>query len=170
MNTTTDERRELTYGCERFLYAEATALDHRKFRDWLAMIATEIQYEAPQRVVRIGGVEEHAASGYYLKETYASLETRIKRFETDYAWAEDPPSRTRRCVSNVCVEEVTEREVQVRSNLVVFRYRIHQSLPDIISAERVDRLLRDGEGFKLLRRSIYVDSAVPATHNFAIFL
>jgi 3-phenylpropionate/cinnamic acid dioxygenase small subunit len=170
VNAAIDERRELTYACERFLYTEATLLDRRHFRDWLALCAPEIRYEVPLRVVRIGGVGEHVGNGYYLKENYDSLETRIARFESEYAWAEDPPTRARRNVSNVFVEDVTDGEVRVRSNIFVIRYRIHQPNPDIISGERVDRLQRDGENIKLLHRDVYLDCAVLATHNFALIL
>lgn len=169
MNAAVDDR-ELTYACERFLYAEAAMLDARRFREWLALLDPEVRYEVPVRVVRIAGRDEHAGNGYYLKETYDSLETRVARFESDYAWAEDPPSRTRRCVSNVFVLDATGSDVRVRSNLVVFRYRIHQPAPDVITGERVDLLLRDGETFKIAERTVYVDAAVLSTHNLAVIL
>jgi 3-phenylpropionate/cinnamic acid dioxygenase small subunit len=169
VNGALTELSDLTHACERFLYAEAALLDHRKLRDWLALMSAELRYEMPLRVVRIGGLDEHTGTGFYFNETYDTLATRIKRFESEFAWAEDPPSRTRRCISNVFVEDTTAHEVRVRSNIVLFRYRVHKSEPDIISAERVDRLQRDGATFKLLHRTIYIDSAVPATHNFALF-
>ena len=61
------------------------------------MLDEEIDYRVPIRLTR-----ERAAGagfskeGFHLFENYESLTTGVERFATDYAWAEDPPARTRR--------------------------------------------------------------------------
>ena len=39
---------------QEFLYREALALDERRFRDWLDLLADDITYEVPVRVTREG--------------------------------------------------------------------------------------------------------------------
>ena len=48
-----------------------------------------------------------------MKDTYASMRLRVDRLQTEHAWAEDPPSRTRRVVTNIRVRELGPGEVTV---------------------------------------------------------
>ena len=87
------------------------------------------------------------------------------------AWAEDPPSRTRRFVTNVRVaESETAGEYEVVSYLYVERSRLDNPDNETISAERRDiwRLV-DG-AYKLASREIIVDQSTLGMSNFAIFL
>src|SRR5581483_742568 len=83
----------------------------------------------------------------HMYEDRDSLEMRALRVNTEYAWAEEPPSRTRHFVTNVRVSG-GERgdELAVRSNLLLYRTRGDVPAYDILSAERRDVLRRcDGE-------------------------
>lgn len=161
---------ELDAACARFLFQEAYLLDHHRYTDWLAQLTPDIAYAIPLRSVTIDGRNEYSEHSYYMKETLDSLEARIARFATDYAWAEEPPSKTRHCVSNVFVEDASSDGVRVRSNLVVLRYNLSAAAPVIVSAERVDRLRQTDDGLKLSRREAYVDGSVLGMHNFTVFL
>lgn len=161
---------ELAAACTRFLFEEAHLLDHRLYVAWLRCLTPDVQYAIPLRTVQFDGRDEYSTRAYYMKETFDSLEARIERFATDYAWAEQPPSKTRHCVSNVYVEDETATDVRVRSNLVLLRYTAGQPLPVILSAERIDVLRQTSEGLKLSRRYAYVDSSVLGMHNFTVFL
>ena len=106
----TDEERPLTrlpFGspeyarCVDFLLDEVAALDENRLEDWLAMMHPEIDYRAPMRVTRERSKGDGFSNeGYHFFENHESLTTRVERLATDYAWAEDPPSRTRRFLSN----------------------------------------------------------------------
>ena len=99
------------------------------------------------------------------------INPKIEDAAFESAWAEDPPSRTRRLVTNVLVEETDKpQEYSVRSYLLVTRSRFNFDEYDLISAERRDILRADGEGFKLAKREILLDQAVLGTPNLAIFL
>jgi 3-phenylpropionate/cinnamic acid dioxygenase small subunit len=90
---------------------------------------------------------------------------------TKSAWAEDPPSRTRRLVTNVMVEQGDQAgELRVRSYLLVTRSRFNFDEFDLISGERRDVLRLVDDRFKLARREIILDQAVLGTANLAIFL
>ncbi|MEN9492456.1 MAG: hypothetical protein RJA63_2905, partial [Pseudomonadota bacterium] len=83
----------------------------------------------------------------------------------------DPPSRTRRLVTNVMVEQGDQAgELRVRSYLLVTRSRFNFDEFDLISGERRDVLRLVDDRFKLARREIILDQAVLGTANLAIFL
>lgn len=158
----------------QFLYIEARLLDETRLQEWGALLAQDLTYAAPLRQTR--PVNQQAASVVRTMQHYhddwRSIMGRIMRLtETKSAWAEDPPSRTRRLVTNVLVEEGEKPgEYKVRSYLLVTRSRFNFDEYDLISGERTDVLRADGDGFKLVKREILLDQAVLGTPNLAIFL
>jgi ethylbenzene dioxygenase subunit beta len=158
--------------CVDFLVREAELLDNQEIRAWLALCDTEIEYTVPVRLTR----ERTAGPGFsrrsfHMKEDYGSLEMRVRRLETEYAWAEDPPTRIRRFVSNFRIESgEREDEIAARTNLLVFRGRLDLATYDLISAERHDVLRRSNGELRLLRRNVLLDYTTLATHNLAFFL
>ena len=75
-----------------FLYREALALDERRFRDWLGVLSDDITYEVPVRVTREGLAEwELSPTSRIFDDDRETLEVRVRRLETDFAWAEQPP-------------------------------------------------------------------------------
>ena len=87
-----------------FLIAEAELLDQHRYRDWLALLTDDVHYQMPVRVTTGRGTETDVlgAMSHFDEDRY-SLGKRVERLETDHAWTEDPPSRTRRFVTNVRV-------------------------------------------------------------------
>jgi len=156
-----------------FLYEEATLLDQVRLQEWAARLAPDLIYTVPLRHPRLQ--HEQAASivrtVQHYHDDYRSIMGRVMRLSGKSAWAEDPPSRTRRLVTNVFVEE-TEKpdEYVVTSYLMLTRSRFKDHHVDIISGERRDVLRVSEEGFKLARREVILDQAVLATPNLAIFL
>jgi 3-phenylpropionate/cinnamic acid dioxygenase small subunit len=155
-----------------FLMREAELLDERREREWLeSCIADDVEYLMPVRENRersegVGFSDE----SFYFQDTRGSLELRVKRLETEYAWAEDPPSRTRHFVTNVMVAEGEEEgEVAVKSNLLLYRSRGSDPTADVLSAERRDVLRKQDGGWRLRRREILLDHSVVMTHNLSIF-
>ncbi|CAM3483567.1 aromatic-ring-hydroxylating dioxygenase subunit beta [Hydrogenibacillus schlegelii] len=152
-----------------FLHHEAHLLDAGKFNAWLELLTDDIRYRVPVRVTRERehgpGIIDHMS--HYEEDRY-SLEMRIKRLETEAAWAEDPPSRTRHFVTNVRVEPIDDRHVRVYSNLLLFRSRGDSPNFDLLSAERVDVLRRTDGGWKLAAREVVLDVSTVPTHNLAI--
>lgn len=157
-----------------FLYDEAKLLDDLKLREWAATLATDLRYNAPLRQTRPAAqsAQSYVRSVQHFHDDYRSMMGRIMRLtETKSAWAEDPPSRTRRLVTNVRVEETAQPgEFKVLSYLLVTRSRFDFDSYDLISAERHDVLRQEGDTFKLSRREILLDQAVLGTPNLGIFL
>jgi len=158
--------------CLEFLYLEAELLDARRFRDWLDLISKDVDYRVPVRTSREDA--DHAVAfserAFHMIETWGSLEVRVKRFETGFAWSEIPPSRTRRFVSNVRVRGTDlASEVDVRSNLLVYRARGDMP-PELLCGERHD-VLREEEGqWRLLRRMVLLDHTSLPAQNLGVFL
>src|ERR1700722_18087764 len=73
-----------------WVYREAELLDDLREREWLeTMVAPDIVYQMPirQTVKRAAG-RGFLAEAYHLNESYGSLLTRVRRAETEFAWAE----------------------------------------------------------------------------------
>lgn len=153
-----------------WLDTETELLDAYREREWLeAMVSREVIYQVPirQTVERARGTG-FIGGAFHLDETYGSLESRVARNETAYAWAEDPPSRIRHFVTGVKVAEDADL-VTVRSNLLIFRTRQEQTQPQLLSGERKDQLRREDGTLRLLRREVLLDLTVIGTHNLSIF-
>jgi 3-phenylpropionate/cinnamic acid dioxygenase small subunit len=155
-----------------FVYREAELLDERRHREWLELLAEDIRYVVPVRVTTAHSLDGSALDDMaHFDEDRYSLTKRVQRFETEYAWAEDPPSRTRRFVTNVRVWETDqESELVVRCNLLLFRSRGDIRDHDLLSATREDLLRREDGALKLASRHVLLDESVLRTQNLAVFL
>ena len=160
-----------------FLYREAELLDEGRYREWLALLTEDVRYQVPIRQARERGADESAVTGvstemFHLDEDRSSLELRVERLETGFAWAEDPPSRIRHFVSNVRAAraEGREDELVVRSSVLVYRSRWDRPEHDLLSGERHDVLRRAGDGWLLALRSVVLDSTTLPTLNLSFFL
>ncbi len=154
-----------------WLNTEAELLDGYREREWLeGMVSKDVVYQVPlrQTVERARGTG-FAEGTYHLDERYGSLESRVARNETAFAWAEDPPSRTRHFVSNVRVRQFDDGGLDVQSNLLIYRTRQDQTQPQLLSAERQDVLCRKDGVLMLRARRVLLDLTVIGTHNLSIF-
>lgn len=88
-----------------FLYEEAALLDQLRLNEWGDRLATDLVYTAPLRHTRLGvdHAQSFVRSVQHFHDDYRSVMGRILRLSGKSAWAEDPPSRTRRLVTNVLV-------------------------------------------------------------------
>jgi 3-phenylpropionate/trans-cinnamate dioxygenase beta subunit len=103
-------------------------------------------------------------------DTLDSLKYRVKRLRTGHAWAEEPPSRTRRLVSNVQARQLSQQEIECRSNFIIYRSRRERD-EDLFVGSRIDRLRRAGNEFGWLfcEREIRLEQTVLTHHNLSIF-
>lgn len=161
----------LQYEIEQWLYKEAELLDDLNFDDWYGLLDEEIKYIMP---LRINQMEEskpdYSEATLLFDDDSTTLKLRIDRLKTDMAWAELPPSRTRRNISNVKIKEVSENEVTVHSNLLLYRSRSTDTTADLISGERKDVLRKDNGEWKLVSRWFLADQTSLGTRNLAIFV
>lgn len=154
------------------LYDEAAALDERRFDDWVAMLSPDLVYQAPIRLTRTGANKDRDVmrTMFHLDEDYTSILMRTGRLQKS-AWAEDPPSRCRRFITNVRVGECEAAgEYEVVSYLYLERSRGDNPHNEQLTAERRD-VWREVDGaYVLTRREIIVDQSVLGMSNLAVFL
>jgi 3-phenylpropionate/cinnamic acid dioxygenase small subunit len=162
---------DLQIKCAQFLYLEAEYLDDRRFRDWLQLLTGDMTYEMPVRLTHgFGGREQDFSdSGFHMKEVYHTLAMRVDRLYTERAYAEDPPSRTTRMISNVRVQpRGTSSELEVKSNFACYRAQGDATAFDLFMGERRDVLRLVDEELRLAaRRVLLVHTTLPT--NIGLF-
>ncbi|MFI7616590.1 aromatic-ring-hydroxylating dioxygenase subunit beta [Nonomuraea terrae] len=154
-----------------FLVDEAELLDSRRFDEWLAQFTDDTEYRVPVRITRRLGNPDVVDDIFHFDENKASLGLRVRRLGTNVAWAEDPPSFTRRFVTNVKVAwGERDNEFAVRSYLLLYRSRGDRGTHDLLSGERQDLLRLEDDRLRIARRRVVLDQATLGTKNLAIFL
>ena len=171
---TLDARIVLAFEVQQFLFEEARLLDGQDYKAWLELLTDDIHYWAPvieSREVR------HRASHYiagegesaYFDDTRATLGMRVARLGFAGAWAEVPPSRMTRLVSNVIVGDETPDGIPVRSNFYLYRSRL-ETEEDTYHGTREDTLRRVDGQLRLARRKIIFAQSVLTARSITTFL
>jgi 3-phenylpropionate/cinnamic acid dioxygenase small subunit len=162
-----------------FLEAEAELLDDRRFDEWLQLLDEAVVYRAPVRTDRgdgrgvlAGGDDPAAVTAGFFEENFLTLTVRVRRLvDSRSAWAEQPPSRINRFVSNVRVCLLATGEVAARSYVLLARSRWQGSEVQWLSFSRQDRLRRDDSGaLRLVNRMIIFNQTSVGASDFAVIL
>ena len=166
---------ELQLDVERFLFAEAALLDRHEYREWLSLFTEDVVYRMPvttnHHEQAIGSAPVPASQAYYFHDDLRTLTQRVKRLETGKGWAEMPPSRTRRLISNVALTPAgVAGEWDVASNFLLYRSRLERQV-DLFVGCRVDRLRprREASGWQIARRDLTLDQGTLLANNLSIF-
>lgn len=164
---------ELKLEIIEFLHKEASLLDHRKYKEWLELLADDIEYRMPVRETVEGGVgvRDLADDTSFFEETKLSLTTRVNRLYTKSAWVENPATRQRHFISNIVVEPTAHPfEFKVSSYFLYKRSRGATHEIEEMFGEREDILRKVNNELKIASRIIYPDQAVITTMNMSMFL
>ena len=162
---------ELRMAVQDFLIEEAELLDSRRFDEWLALFTDDVEYRVPVRTTRRLGNPDVVEDIFHFDENKASLGLRVRRLGTNVAWAEDPPSLTRRFITNVKAAWAAQNgELAVRSYLLLYRSRGDRGTHDLLSGEREDMLRLEAGRLHIARRRVVLDQATLGTKNLAVFL
>lgn len=163
------DRALLQWSVEQFYFHEASLLDEHRYNEWIALFSKNVRYWAPVRVTREGApdVVRDNELGLF-EDDYGSLELRVESFQVKSAWAEIPPSRTRRLISNVHVTSDSSDQVSAVSNFFVFRSRL-ESVEHLFVGRRHDRLEPLGKDqWRIRERMILFDHSSFTTDNISI--
>jgi len=163
---------ELQYEIEQWLYREAELLDALDFDSWLQLFTEDAVYKMPIRINVDGyGEQDYTFDSLSFDDDRQTLQMRVDRLKSEFAWAEIPPSRTRRFVSNVRIKEQRPGgELVVHSNMLIYRSRSNDIESDLISGERQDIFRCENQEWKLARRYFIIDQTSINTRNLAIFV
>jgi 3-phenylpropionate/cinnamic acid dioxygenase small subunit len=154
-----------------FLHHEAELLDKRDFQGWLELLSESIKYRVPVRTTRAN--QEgfgFSKTAFFLDEDYISLRTRVLRLGSEFAWSENPATRTRRLIGNIRARSGSADAIESTSNLAIFCYRGDVSAPVILTAERKDIFRKDLTSWKLANRVVLLDTTVLGMESLSIFL
>nr|WP_228281445.1 aromatic-ring-hydroxylating dioxygenase subunit beta [Rubrobacter marinus] len=141
---------------EDFLFREAALLDDMRLDEWLELFTDDATYWIPEGKDDLDPKRETSI----LYDDRFRMEDRVWRLVRGPAHAQIPPSRTRRMISNVEVEESEDGEVVVYSNFAIFEVRRNEQR---IFAGRYEHRLRLGEDALRIRRkkAMLVNNASP---------
>jgi 3-phenylpropionate/cinnamic acid dioxygenase small subunit len=169
---------------EQFYYREARLLDERQYLQWLTLLSPDIRYVLPARFIPLarGSTRDpesiHALdnelSGYdpgglpIREESYGHLAQRAARALKPNAWAENPPPRTRRFVTNIEIEHLPGGGIRAFSNLQMFHSQ--NGRPDhIFAGQRRDRLDPADASYRIAEREVILDSDIVRGASVALF-
>jgi len=145
---------------QRFVFREAALLDGREYRRWLALLTDDITYRVVAQTVR--DAADAAREYAIIDEDAGGLRLRVEQIATPrLTHAENPPSLTRRFISNLVVSVAADpNEFLVEANLLVYRNR--SAVPDggLYAGERRDVVRRVGGELRLARRLVRLDQTV----------
>ena len=145
---------------QRFLFREAALLDRRDFAGWLELTMEDIRYRVHAVVSRDAAAE--AVDYAIIDEDRVGLKSRIDQISNPrLTRAENPPSMTRRVVSNIeAYGDASAERFLVNSYLLAFRSR--PSLPEggFYVAERRDLLQSTAAGWRLARRDVHLNQVM----------
>jgi 3-phenylpropionate/cinnamic acid dioxygenase small subunit len=111
----------------------------------------------------------YAADMEIMSESIHSLKFRIERLKTEFAWAEDPPTRTRHQITNVIVTQgASADEVFASSYFCVHWSRGIAPEGDLFIGNRKDRLVRADGDWRLAAREMYLDTTTLSANGVTI--
>jgi len=145
---------------QRFLYREASLLDHRDYDAWLRLLTDDIKYRVAQQVSR------DAQSGNLdyaiVDEDAVALRARVTQIANPkLTHAENPASFIRRFVSNFQPSPGSSPdEYAVESNVLVYKGRATIPEGRIYVGERRDVLRRVDGALRIARRDVRLDHAI----------
>ncbi|QHE73134.1 3-phenylpropionate dioxygenase, beta subunit (plasmid) [Rhodococcus sp. WAY2] len=159
----------LSLDVAQFYYHEARLLDERRYDEWIGLFTSESTYWAPVRVTREGEPDRMKPGELALfDDDYGTLELRVASLSAKSAWAEIPPSRTRRLITNVtATESEVEGQVFATSNFLTFRSRLEATEHTFVGM-REDILVRDGASWHILERKILLDHNTFTSDNISV--
>jgi biphenyl 2,3-dioxygenase beta subunit len=164
------EQMLIRFEVEEFLFREASLLDERRHEDWLALLTDDIHYWMPIRrtttAKEVANEFTRPGGMAFFDDDKKTLSLRVQRLAVGRAWAEDPPSRTRRLITNTRILLLEEQEITVAVNFQLYRTRLN-SEEDCWIGRREDLLRRVDGKLKLARRHIFLEQTVILSQNMS---
>jgi p-cumate 2,3-dioxygenase subunit beta len=150
---------------EDFLYDEAALLDEWRLDEWLELLTDDATYEVPSTDTP-DGVPTNTLS--LIADDKIRIRSRVAQLLGKSAWAENPPSRTRRMISNVRIRQVEGEAIHVTANFVVYRLRFEQ-MDTYVGRYEYTLVQRDGR-LKIRTRKAILDLEALRPHGKVSFI
>jgi 3-phenylpropionate/cinnamic acid dioxygenase small subunit len=142
---------------QRFIFREAALLDRREYFRWIALTTADIQYRVTAAVAREAGAA--SVDTDIIHADAVALKARIDQISNPkLTRAENPPSLLRRAVTNIeAYHGERQGEIIVTSYLLAYRSRPDTPQGGFYVAEREDTLRKEGDEWRLARRTVRLD-------------
>jgi p-cumate 2,3-dioxygenase subunit beta len=150
---------------EDFLYDEAALLDEWRLEEWLELLTEDATYEVPSTDTPDGDPQNTLS---LIADDKTRIRSRVSQLLGKSAWAENPPSRTRRMISNVRIRQVEGEAIYVTANFVVYRLRFEQT-DTYIGRYEYTLVRRDGR-LKIRTRKAILDLEALRPHGKVSFI
>jgi p-cumate 2,3-dioxygenase beta subunit len=150
---------------EDLFYREAALLDEWRLEEWLALLTDDATYQVPPTDAREGDARNTL---FIIADDALRIRSRVKQLLGKSAWAENPPSRTRRIISNVRVLGVDGDNILVTANFAVYRMR-YESV-DIYVGRYDYKLVRVGSELRIRQRRAILDNEALRPHGKISFI
>lgn len=124
---------------EDLLFTEARLLDEQRYQEWLAMLTPDAVYWIPCN----GAGTDPAREISIVYDDRGRLDDRVERLASGMAHAQSPPSKTRRLISNVQLEESADDVATIISAFLLYELRRKR---ERVFAGRYEHRLRFAEG------------------------
>ena len=155
---------------QRLLNREAALLDRRDYTAWFDLLTEDVKYVVTARVSR--PAETGPLDYAIIDEDADTLRLRVLQIgDPKLTRAENPPTLTRRFVSNLEVEAaVPPNDYAAHTNLLVYRQRGTAPDGDFYAGRRRDLLRRDGGSLRIADRLVRLDHNVLFDGSLSIVL
>lgn len=150
---------------EALLYREARLLDENRLEEWLALFTDDAVYWVPAG----GEAPDPARHVSFVYDDRQRLGLRVDRLQGSHAYAQDPPSRVCRMVTNVELGDAASgaREVEVHSVLTIVEVRAGKQR---VYAARCRHRLRGEDGLKIARKEVRLVNRDDVFDNLTLLL
>ncbi|HEY0195319.1 MAG TPA: aromatic-ring-hydroxylating dioxygenase subunit beta [Kofleriaceae bacterium] len=150
----------LRHEIEDFLYAEAALLDEWRLDEWLGMLTEDVTYIVPATDARDA---DPTTTLSIIADDAPRLRARAEQLLGKHAWAEHPPSRTRRLITNVRIRRAEGATIAVTANFAVYRFR--GDVAETFVGRYEYTLVRREDGLKIQVRKAILDLEALRPHG-----
>lgn len=145
---------------EDFLFAEAALLDDWRLDEWLALLTDDVTYIVPATDARDA---DPSTTLSIISDDAKRLRARAEQLLGKHAWAENPPSRTRRLITNVRIRRADTTTVEATANFAVHRFR--GDVAETFVGRYEYTFVRRAEGLKIQIRKAILDLEALRPHG-----
>jgi 3-phenylpropionate/cinnamic acid dioxygenase small subunit len=149
---------------EEFLYHEANLADECRYDEWEALWTDDAIYWVP-----FGKDDPDPRSdASVIYDNRGRITTRLNQLRTGVHWTQDPPSRMRRLISNVQIEEGDNGELVVNSNFFLTEWRQHTE--NLWAGRTIHNLRPDGDSYKMAMKKVLLVNNAEVIPHLSILL
>lgn len=150
---------------EDLFYKEAALLDEWRLEEWLELLTADAVYQIPPTDTPEGDARNTL---FLIADDALRIRSRVKQLLGKSAWAENPPSRTRRLITNVRVLGADGENILVTANFAVHRMR-YETIDTYIGHYNYT-LVREDSELKIKERRPILDNEALRPHGKISFI